>query len=294
MVFDKNFATKRIGFIGAGKMAKAMIQGFLKSGVVANQIIASTRTVESKVRVEKEFGIAATTCNNEVASLSDVIFICVKPTNVQNACDDIVAGLTYQELQTKIVISAAAGVPRVLVSDWLQNLPTTFTMMPNLPVSVNEGAIALYGSKIKQHFLTEVTQLLSKLGKVYQVESEVELAYMVGIAGSAPAYYYAMVEAIEQAAKHYALTNVNVSEVVRQTTRGTLTLLAEQAFDASYLKDMVASSGGTTREALNVIEEQHIGDSLHDAMEAAVLKTMKQLSYHLSQSNKPKVATEPC
>lgn len=290
MAFDKNFATKRIGFIGAGKMAKAMIEGFLKSGFTANQIIASTRSVESAKRVKKEYGITATTCNNEVASLSDVIFICVKPSKVQNVCAEIVEGLSHQALETKIVVSVAAGIPRILVGDWLLNLPSTFTMMPNLPVSVNEGVIALYGSKLKQQYLTEMTQLLSKLGKVYLVESEVELAYMVGIAGSAPAYYYAMVEAIEQAAKNYSIANASVQEIVRQTTRGALTLLAEQEFDSSYLKDKVASPSGTTRKALNVIEEQHIGDSLHDAMEAAVLKTMKQLSYHLSQSNKPKAA----
>lgn len=290
MAFDKNFATKRIGFIGAGKMAKAMIEGFLKSGFTANQIIAATRSVESAKRVKKEYGITATTCNNEVASLSDVIFICVKPSKVQNVCAEIVEGLSHQALETKIVVSVAAGIPRILVGDWLLNLPSTFTMMPNLPVSVNEGVIALYGSKLKQQYLTEMTQLLSKLGKVYLVESEVELAYMVGIAGSAPAYYYAMVEAIEQAAKNYSIANASVQEIVRQTTRGALTLLAEQEFDSSYLKDKVASPSGTTREALNVIEEQHIGDSLHDAMEAAVLKTMKQLSYHLSQSNKPKAA----
>lgn len=258
MAFDKNFATKRIGFIGAGKMAKAMIEGFLKSGFTANQIIASTRSVESAKRVKKEYGITATTCNNEVASLSDVIFICVKPSKVQNVCAEIVEGLSHQALETKIVVSVAAGIPRILVGDWLLNLPSTFTMMPNLPVSVNEGVIALYGSKLKQQYLTEMTQLLSKLGKVYLVESEVELAYMVGIAGSAPAYYYAMVEAIEQAAKNYSIANASVQEIVRQTTRGALTLLAEQEFDSSYLKDKVASPSGTAREALNVLSLIHI------------------------------------
>lgn len=228
-----------------------------------------------------------------MVALADIVFICVKPALVEQVCREIVSGDSHQNLVNKTVVSIAAGVPRVMINDWLLNIPSTLTAMPNLPVSVAEGVIALYGSRLEQVARLQAESLLSQLGKVYNVASEVELAYMVGLAGSAPAYYCAMVEAIEVAARNYHLDHANVKDVIRQTTIGTLKLLQDHNFDASELKARVTSPNGTTQQALDVLEHHHMPESMHEAMEAAVLKTMEQLSFHLTQSQKGNSGDSP-
>ena len=178
---------KKIGFIGCGKMASAIIGGVLASGVVSpDNIVAAEISQEKAEEKSKELGIKVITDNKELVCISDVVFIATTPNFVEGVLDGIKSVLT----KDKLIVSIAAGVTTKFIQSIIGENARVVRVMPNTPALVLEGMSGVAGGKnASEEDVNIVVELLSKIGKAIKVE-ESQIDIVTAISGSGPAFYY--------------------------------------------------------------------------------------------------------
>ena len=188
---------KKIGFIGAGNMAGAIIGGIVKSGLVKPEnVIASAKTMTNLEKLKEEYKINVTLDSREVVKNSDILFMAVKP----NIFDGILEGVKDLIDDKKIVVSIAAGkniegIEKIIGAD--KKIVRT---MPNTPALVNEGMSALCPNKnIEDGELKIVKDIFDSFGKS-EVIGEYLIDAVIGVSGSSPAYVFMFIEAMADAA----------------------------------------------------------------------------------------------
>lgn len=259
----------RLGFVGCGNMAGAMISGIIQNGVAAKEdIIASVLSDASKERVEKELGIAVTKRNIEVAQNCDVLFLAVKPQFYEEVIKEI-AGVIKQE---QIVITVAPGKSL----EWLAGLFGTdkkiVRTMPNTPALVGEGiTAACYNKNVTEADLAVVRQLLESFGMCEYVPEHL-MDVVVSVSGSSPAYVFLFIEAMADGAVADGMSRAQAYKFAAQAVLGSAKMVLETGKHPGELKDMVCSPGGTTIEAVRVLEEKGLRSSVIEGMKACVAK----------------------
>ena len=180
-------STKKIGFIGCGKMAGAIIKGIVKSSLIsANNILASKSNPENLEETSKKLGIRITLDNKEIMKFGDIIFIGVKPSQVSAVLEEIKAFVTAD----KIIVSMAAGVKISQIENILQSTKV-IRIMPNTPVLVNEGMTGICrGKGVSEKDLEQICSIFDSIGKSVVVE-ENQIDIVTAISGSGPARYCA-------------------------------------------------------------------------------------------------------
>lgn len=263
---------KTIGFIGCGNMGKAIVRGLIESGKAApDQITVSTQRETSRENIRETFGVHTTGKNQEVAEVSEILFFAVKPYAYEAVMKEAKSVLKEDAL----VIGMAAGVTIEKMKEHLGQEKKIVKIMPNTPVAVSEGVIAVsYSENLTQDEKTEVSDLLSILGKVSVID-EKQMDVITGIAGSSPAYVYMFIEAMADAAVKNGLPRKEAYDISAQAVLGAAKMVLETGIHPGILKDMVTSPGGTTIEAVAVLEEKGFRHAVISAVDACVDKSRK-------------------
>lgn len=254
---------KRIGFIGSGNMAKAMIGGIVKSGLVEPQNIISSDLNEAILEsVRNEFNINTTTKSEEVVKNSDIIIVAVKP----NIYDIVLNGVKELIDNEKIIVTIAAGKTIESIENVIGQNKKIVRTMPNTPALVNEGMSAICKNKnILDEELEMVKSIFNSFGKA-EVVNEYLIDSVIGVSGSAPAYVFMFIEAMADAAVLYGMPRNQAYKFASQAVMGSAKMVLETGKHPGELKDMVCSPGGTTIEAVKTLEEEGFRSAVIKAM----------------------------
>lgn len=265
---------KKIGFIGAGNMAGAIIGGIIKSNLVESQnVIASAKTMTNLNKLKDEYNINVTLDAREVVKNSDIVFMAVKP-NIFDGVLESVKDLIGDE---KIVVSIAAGKSISSMENIIGDDKKIIRTMPNTPALVNEGMSALCPNKnIEDEELKIVKGIFDSFGKS-EVVGEYLIDSVIGVSGSSPAYVFMFIEAMADAAVVGGMPRKQAYNFAAQSVLGAAKIVLESGKHPGELKDMVCSPGGTTIEAVKVLENEGMRSSVINAVCACIEKS-KEMS----------------
>jgi len=262
---------KKIGFIGAGKMATALAQGLIDAGVCsASQVMASDVEEGQRKMFEKETKGQTCFLNDELIKFSDVVILAVKPTHVT----EVLAGIK-RTLGNRLLISIAAGISISALEDALDSKARVVRVMPNTPALVRCGASAYAaGKNVSKEDLDTADEILRAVGLSFRVPEKM-LDAVTGLSGSGPAYIFLVIEALSDGGVEMGLPRDVALKLASQTVLGAAKLALESGKHPGELKDMVTSPGGTTIEGLRALEEGKVRASFMNAVRAATEKSRK-------------------
>ncbi|MEG0308798.1 MAG: pyrroline-5-carboxylate reductase [Clostridium sp.] len=259
----------KLGFIGCGNMAKAMIGGIIGSGIIpAEEIIASDAYAIGLQNTKGELGINITSDNSEVAVVSQVVVLAVKP----QYYGDVIKEITDAITPDTIIVTIAPGQSLEKLQGQFGKVVKIVRTMPNTPALVGEGITGVCKNDlVTEKELNYVCKILSGFGKV-EVVAENLMDTVVGVSGSSPAYVFMFIEAMADAAVMDGMPRDKAYKFAAQAVLGSAKMVLETGKHPGELKDMVCSPGGTTIEAVRVLEEKGFRSSVMEAMKACVRK----------------------
>lgn len=262
----------KIGFIGCGNMGQAMLWGMLSSGrVKTSEVLVSTKTLASKVNLQKKYGVDVAEKNAEVAMISDVIFLAVKPQYYEEVIDEIKASLW----DGKILVSIAPGKTLEWLEEKVGRRVKIVRAMPNTPSMVKEGMTGICANDLvtPTEFDT-VCKLFNTFSKT-EIVTEQQMDVVTAVSGSSPAYVFMFIEAMADAAVEGGMPRAQAYTFAAQAVLGSAKMVLETDMHPGQLKDMVCSPGGTTIQAVHVLEEKGMRGAVMDAMKACLDKSRK-------------------
>ena len=260
----------KTGFIGCGNMATAMVRGILKGQkALPEEILVSRRHMEPLQQLQQELGSSITTDNKEVAAFSDVLFLAVKPqfyTETIREIRDVVR-------ENTIVVSIAPGKTLDWLTEQFGRPMKLVRTMPNTPAMVGEGMMGICpAATVTEEELQVVRELCSGFSRT-EIVTENLMDVVVSVSGSAPAYVFMFIEAMADAAVADGMPRKSAYTFAAQAVLGSAKMVLETGMHPGELKDMVCSPGGTTIEAVRVLEEKGLRSAVIEAMKACTKKS---------------------
>lgn len=259
----------KIGFIGCGNMAKAMMGGIIKSGKFeASSIIASDVYTIGLEKAKEELGINITSDNKEVAKNSEVLVLSIKPIYYESVINEIKDVVSSEQIIVTIAPGFALERTRSLFGKDVKIVRT----MPNTPALVGEGITAMCTNElVSSEDADYVKEILSCFGQA-EVVGENLMDVVVSVSGSSPAYVFMFIEAMADAAVADGMPRAQAYKFAAQAVLGSAKMVLETGKHPGELKDMVCSPGGTTIEAVRVLEEKGMRSAVIEAMKACTKK----------------------
>ena len=262
----------KLGVIGCGFMAQSILKG-----VVASDFLRAKKVVASDVNDEAldsaaELGVMGTTNNKYLVENSEYVLFAVKPQNFESVCQSLEGAVPAK------VISIMAGVKRDKIKAALGRDTKVARCMPNLPCSIGSGVIGVDMTDFNssQDDLEFISGVLNCLGTVLSVREE-KMDAVTGISGSGPAYVFMFIDALIDAGIKQGLTRNEATVLAVQTVMGSAEMVEHSDVPATDLIKRVCSKGGTTIEAVKVLEERNFRGIVDEAV-AACAKRSKELS----------------
>ncbi len=260
----------RIGFIGSGNMGQAMIGGIIRAGLLAPEHIVVFDPDQGKLEaLRAELGISPAADACQLAAACDVIVLAVKP-DIYPAVLKEIAGSVKAGA---VAVTIAPGRSLAEVGGLLGPGAKVVRTMPNTPALVGEGMTAYCANEaVTAAELAEVKTLLECFGKSEQVPEKLMDA-VVGISGSSPAYVFLFIEALADAGVKAGMPRDKAYRFAAQSVLGAARMVLETGKHPGALKDMVCSPGGTTIEAVHVLEREGLRSAVMQAVAACVDKS---------------------
>lgn len=257
----------KVGFIGCGNMAKAIIGGLINNaGITPKDIIAADASEAAIKKASDNIGIDTTLNNKEVASNSDVLFLSVKP----QFYETVIAEIKDTISANQIVVTIAPGKTLAWLAERIGSDVKLVRTMPNTPALVGEGITAVCkNSLVSDEEFLYIMSLLSSFGLAEEI-SENLMDVVVSVSGSSPAYVFMFIEAMADAAVLDGMPRDKAYKFAAQAVLGSAKMVIETGKHPGELKDMVCSPAGTTIAAVRVLEENHFRGTVIDAVEAAI------------------------
>jgi pyrroline-5-carboxylate reductase len=265
---------KKIGFIGCGNMAQAIIGGIVNSNMVSIENIMGSNSGEKNLNITKEkFNILTTHENKEVARFSDILVLAVKPHIYQAVIDEVKDFVN----DNAIIVTIAAGITINFIEKAFGRTVKVVRTMPNTPAFVGEGMTAVCSNeKVSREELNEVLTLFESFGKAEVIEERLMDA-VPAVSGSSPAYVYMFIEALADGAVRDGIPRAKAYKFAAQAVLGAAKMVLETGIHPGTLKDNVCSPGGTTIEAVYTLERNNFRGTVIEAMKACTEKT-KEMS----------------
>lgn len=260
----------RLGFIGCGNMASAIIGGILEKKIVAREdITASTKTEESAVRAREKLGITCTTDNKEAAADADILFLAVKP----QFCGEVIKEIKEAVNGEQVVVSIAAGKKLSWLEEQFGSGRKIVRTMPNTPALVGEGITGVCSNgAVTEKELEQVLELMRSCGRAETV-TETMLDVVGAVSGSSPAFVFMFIEAMADGAVAEGMPRKKAYEFAAQAVLGSAKMVLDTGMHPGELKDMVCSPAGTTIEGVGVLEERGMRSAVAESIRACVEKT---------------------
>jgi pyrroline-5-carboxylate reductase len=262
----------RIGFLGTGKMATALAQGWLRAGLArAEHVRGGDPISEAREAFAKATGATSLPSNRLVIAQSDLIVLAVKPQQMDEVLCEIAPGVTAEK---HLLVSVAAGVGLQAITDRLGVADSRVVrVMPNTPCLVGASASAYAaGSGATADDVQLVDRLFNAVGRAFAVPEKL-LDAVTGLSGSGPAFVFVVIEALSDGGVRMGLPRELATQLAAQTVLGSAKLLLETGLHPGALKDMVASPAGTTIAGLHALERGGLRAALIDAVEAATRRS---------------------
>lgn len=254
----------RVALIGAGNMGEAMLSGWLESMLGPEQVVVSDVDESKRDALYDRYGVRAASGNGEAASGADVVVIAVKPQDVSGVLDEL-AGVVGGGTS---VISIVAGLPVSKIRGKLGPEPTVVRVMPNVGALV-KAAISAYSIDAGSGAVPgEVLGLLEVIGETVEVDEE-WMNLVTALSGSGPAYFFYLVEALEEAGVSLGMERDIARKLARETLWGAARILKETGREAEQLRQAVSSPGGTTVAALGELDRAGFKEIITGAVDAA-------------------------
>jgi len=260
----------KLGVIGLGNMANAMIGGIINAGIVEKSDICGADYYESTARtVGEKLGIKIGCDNISAIENADYVILAVKPQVYESVLAEIKGAIKEEQ----VLISIAPGKTLSYLEEHLSAGQKIVRLMPNTPALVNEGCTGVCANEnVTSEEMETVLTLLNSFGKAYLV-AEKQMDAVVAISGSSPAYVFMFIEAMADAAVAEGLPRKTAYEMAAQAVLGSAKMVLDTGKHPAELKDMVCSPAGTTIEAVGVLEEAGFRGAVIDAVRACADKS---------------------
>lgn len=259
----------KIGFIGCGSMGTAMLRGILKAGILKpEELAASAKSEATKKKIKDELHINLAESNKEAVQFSDIIFLAVKP----QYYEQVITEIRESVRDGQIIVSIAPGKSLKWMGDLFGRPVKLVRTMPNTPAMAGEGMTAYCTNEyVTAEEKRQAAQIFGYFGKAEEV-SEPLMDVVTSVSGSSPAYVFMFIEAMADAAVSDGMPRDKAYTFAAQAVLGSAKMVLETGLHPGVLKDMVCSPGGTTIEAVRVLEEKGMRSSVIEAMKACVKK----------------------
>ena len=273
--------TQTLAFIGAGNMAGSIIHGLVESGWPAQNIIASEPDNNKLSVLATTLGIQTTNDNAEAIAKADLVILAVKPQIMQTVLAPLA---TMFQKHKPLIISIAAGISEQAINRWLGGDMAIVRCMPNTPALLQQGASGLYANPLvspDQKALAE--QVMNTVGLSLWVNTEEGIDDVTALSGSAPAYFFLMMEAMIATGEKFGVSREVATQLVTQTALGAAMMAKTSTVDIAELRRQVTSPGGTTEQAIIAFEQGGLMTLVDTAM-TACKEQAKQLAAQLDKS----------
>lgn len=257
-----------IGFIGAGKMANAIMKGIIDSKFTASEnIFISDLNKNVLEELTQEHEISAKNTNLEVVKHAKIIIMAVKPFVLKSVLEEISEELTKDHL----IISIAAGISISTIQDTIGKIPV-IRVMPNTPALVAEGMSAICKGDFATDPQVEITEkIFTSVGQVIKSE-EKYIDIITAISGSGPAFFYYVINEIAKAGEKLGLDYQTCLKLSAQTALGSAKMILQTATPPEELITNVTTPGGCTEVGNNTLKKHNISEILHDTIEQTMIK----------------------
>ena len=259
-----------IGFIGAGNMARSLASGLLKNGWNKARILLSDPDPSQRQAIETILGVPTFADNDKVAAQADILVLAVKPQVLAG-----VAAALAPAVQSKrpLVVSIAAGVRLADLDRWLGGGLAIVRAMPNTAALIGSGASGLFANeRANETMRNQAESILRAVGVTVWLEDESLMDVVTALSGSGPAYFFLVMEALEQAAIDSGLDPSQARLLTLETAFGAAKMALEGHEEPAQLRRRVTSPGGTTEQAVKVLEQGDIRGMFKKAVQAAIAR----------------------
>lgn len=267
---------KKIGFIGGGNMAEALITGLLQAkAATRTRICVAEPLAKRRNALKQRFGVKVVNSNQDLVAQSDIIVLAVKPQVMSEVLQDIAGPLRKRQL----IISIAAGIDTALLRRHLGSGTRLVRAMPNTPALVGAGITGLFiGKGVSRSDRLMAEALFQSVGDVIWVKKEKELDWVTALSGSGPAYGFLFLESLVKAARQGGLAASTAEKLALATLHGAVSLARNSDVSFETLRKRVTSKGGTTEAALNVLNKKRWSPAMQQA-----IRTAARRAYRLRQ-----------
>lgn len=257
---------KTISFIGAGNMAKAMINGLIIKDYETKNIIASRRCPEKLSQLQQQYNIKTTTNNLIAADGADILVLAVKPQQLEAVCQQLKAMVKKQQ---PLILSVVTGKTIATIEQYLGTRELTIVRcVSNTPVQIGYGVTAAF-AKIPTSSRQPFNKILNAMGRTVWLEQEAALDTVTALAGSGPAYYFYIIDAFINAAIKQGLSPEVAKILAEQTALGAAKMVQATNDSLAILQRQIASPGGTTEQGVKVLQNHHVDKILTEVIAKA-------------------------
>lgn len=268
-----------IGFIGAGNMAGALIEGLLARGFPAARLCAADSD-PARLAPLSARGITTTTDNARLVSANTIVVLAVKPQVMAQVLQPLQSVLAGNDC---LLVSVAAGIPVASLQAWTHPRQAIVRCMPNTPALVGAGATALYANAHCSDAQRDTAfAILGAVGQACWLDTEAHLDAVTALSGSGPAYFFLLMEAMQSAGERLGLPPDTARELCLQTALGAARLALASDVDVAELRRRVTSPGGTTEAAL-----RQFGDEDFSGIVLRALTRAAERSRELAAASTP-------
>ncbi|KJS14677.1 MAG: Pyrroline-5-carboxylate reductase [Peptococcaceae bacterium BRH_c4b] len=265
----------KIGFLGGGAMAGAILAGLLKKGIFLPENIYITDISTARLKyLQDSYGVNTSQDNTAVVPEVDIMVLAVKP-QITGAVLKEIAGVVKPD---QTLVSIAAGISTAMLESYLNTPLAVVRVMPNTPALVGEGVSALCpGSQAGPGDMDRAMAIFNAVGRAVELPEHMMDA-VTGLSGSGPAYMFLILEALSDAGVKVGLPRDAALLLAAQTMLGSARMLIEAEGHPAKMKEMVTTPGGTTIEGLYALEQAGLRGTLMKAVEAATRRSRELAS----------------
>jgi len=261
----------RIAFIGGGHMTTSLVGGLRARGADPQALVVSDPVAAQRERLEFDFGVRTTPGNAEAVRDADLVVLAVKPQDMAEAAQSVAAELAARR---RIVVSIAAGIRIANLLHWLGGGTPVVRTMPNRPALIGAGiTAACAGPGVDHADRAAVERVLATAGPLVWLDDESLMDVVTAVSGSGPAYFFLLVEALEDAGTALGLPRDVARQLAAHTALGAGRMMTESSDPPARLREQVTSKGGTTAAALAVLERAGLRDIFAGAIAAATRRS---------------------
>jgi len=267
-----NVLGKKVGFIGTGNMASALISGMISAGFKPNNIFASSPGKEHLDSLSSVFDIQTSADNADVFKASEIIVFAVKPNKLKTVLEEFNKGNSAEE---KLIISVAAGIKISDIELHLSRKQRIIRAMPNTPSSIGMGVTAICQNKnTTKHDVENAEELFGCVGKVVQIQEEA-MDFFTALIGSGPAYVFYLIESLLESSKDMKVDEKMRKDMISSMIAGSAELALISENSPQQLRENVTSPGGVTEKAIEEFDKNNFKEAILKAINEAVNRSIE-------------------